>query len=129
MNTPAECERGLDPCNAMCVDLARDRQHCGSCNKRCDDDRSCVAGQCEKAKDRDTPLAANDVAALATLLALFGLDLSDLAGLLSVDEDDLNSTEITLGDLETLGIDEAALRLLGVSLGSLALIGIEASAG
>jgi hypothetical protein len=111
----------------MCVDLTRDSQHCGSCDKRCAGDRSCVTGRCEKPK-AENPLPANDVAALATLLALFGLDLADLAELLDVDQDELDSTEITLGDLNHLGIDETALVLLGFGFDALRLIGIDVSA-
>lgn len=129
MSTPLDCGLGLDPCNAMCVDLMRDSQHCGSCDTRCNGNRSCVAGTCERDKALDTPVPANDVAALATLLALFGLDLSDLAELLAVDEDDLDSAKITRGDLELLGIDDAALGLLGLGIGALALIGIDVSTG
>jgi hypothetical protein len=107
------------------VDLATDDQHCGDCDKHCKDDRTCVGGKCEK--QDDAPKVSNDVAALATLLALFGLDLSDLAEALGVDEDDLTSTDIKLDDLEDLGINEAALGFLGFTRDALSLIGIEVS--
>jgi hypothetical protein len=108
----------------MCVDLSTSAEHCGSCDKRCGDKRSCLSGRCQK---NATATPSNDVVALATLLALFGLDLSDLADELDVDEEDLSSTQVTLDDLEDLGIDEAALGLLGFTIEALGLIGIEVS--
>lgn len=128
MSSAVKCGLGLDLCNAMCVDLMRDRLHCGGCDKHCNGDRVCVAGKCGRPTDQGAPEASNDVAALATLLALFGLELSDLAELLDVDEDDLNTTRITLRDLRRLGIDEVALGLLGLSLNALGAIGIDVTA-
>jgi hypothetical protein len=121
---PLECAAGLDLCSAMCVDLSTDHEHCGSCDKRCNDTRSCSSGRCQKGADA---ALSNDVVALATLLALFGLDLSDLADALDVDEEDLGSTEITLDDLEDLGLTEAALGLLGFTIEALGLIGVDVS--
>lgn len=121
---PLACAAGLDLCSAMCVDLSTDEAHCGSCDKRCNDKRSCLSGRCQKDAEA-TP--SNDVVALATLLALFGLDLSDLADELDVDEEDLGSTEVTLDDLKDLGVDEAALALLGFTIEALGLIGVEVS--
>jgi hypothetical protein len=122
MTPPSTCESGLELCAATCVDLTSDSQHCGNCDKRCTGSRTCVAGICIKAKD------ATDVAALATLLAAFGLDLSDLAALLQVDERDLAATAITLRDLKKLGVDEVALALLGFGADALGLIGVDVSA-
>jgi hypothetical protein len=124
MNATA-CKAGLETCGSVCVDLATNREHCGACDKQCTGTRVCQDSKCVKGKD--AAASANDLAGLATLLGLFGLDLSDLAGELGVDESDLDSTPITLTDLENLGIDEFALGLLGIGIDALGLIGIKVS--
>jgi len=122
---PMSCRAGLDWCESTCVDLQRNSQYCGRCDKHCNDKSACIAGRCEKVADAS--VAANDVAGLARILALFGFGLEDLAAVLGVEVDDLASTPITLGDLALLGIDEVTLGLLGLGLGTLALLGIELS--
>ena len=119
------CNAGLDWCEGACVDLQHNRKHCGRCDKHCNGKSACIDGQCEKAAD--APVAANDIAGLQRILALFGFGLEDLADVLGVEVDDLATTPITLGDLALLGIDEVTLGLLGLGLGTLALLGIELS--
>lgn len=119
------CNAGLDRCEAACVDLQHNRNHCGRCDKHCNDKSVCIDGRCEKAAN--APVAANDIAGLTRILALFGLGLEDLADVLGVEVDDLATTPITLGDLALLGIDEVTLGLVGLGLGTLALLGIELS--
>lgn len=124
---PNGCKAGRDRCDGACVDQQRNAQHCGRCNKRCNDKQACVAGKCEKAdkKGEDARVAINDVAGLARILALFGWNLEDLARVKGVEVEDLAYTPITLTDLTLLGIDEATLGLLGLGIDTLALIGIE----
>jgi hypothetical protein len=114
------CAVGLTSCAGACIDFQHNSAHCGSCNKSCGANQLCVAGKCKK----DAPVAMNDVAGLARILALFGSDLDDLAGVLGVQVEDLATTPITLADLATLGIDEMALSVLGLGLDTLALVGI-----
>jgi hypothetical protein len=35
-------------CGTECVDLMTNDQHCGRCNNRCNGNRACVEGACEK---------------------------------------------------------------------------------
>jgi Stigma-specific protein, Stig1 len=125
MSAQGLCTPGLVSCEGACVDVQHNSQHCGSCKKRCKNDQVCVIGQC--VKEKEAPVAMNDVAGLGRLLALFGLELDDLANVVGVGVDDLATTPITLTDLAALGINESALALLGLSLDTLALVGIQIS--
>ena len=40
------CPEGLTACNAECVDLDHDENHCGSCDNACAAQESCLAGEC-----------------------------------------------------------------------------------
>lgn len=42
----AECRPGLTACDARCVDLTSDRQHCGACGLACPAGDSCRSGRC-----------------------------------------------------------------------------------
>ncbi len=41
-----DCAEGQARCGASCVDLQSDDEHCGSCEKSCEPEQGCVAGQC-----------------------------------------------------------------------------------
>ena len=41
------CLAGQDFCEGACVDVARDRLHCGGCGIACADDWACIRGACE----------------------------------------------------------------------------------
>jgi len=40
------CDYPLLACGATCVDLKTDRNHCGKCDRRCEDKGICVEGEC-----------------------------------------------------------------------------------
>jgi hypothetical protein len=42
------CAVGLSICDARCVDMATDDDHCGACGNRCRGNRDCHDGQCVK---------------------------------------------------------------------------------
>lgn len=41
-----KCKAGYTPCGPRCVDLARDAAHCGACNNRCPQGKTCNGGVC-----------------------------------------------------------------------------------
>lgn len=43
---PLSCPTGLTPCKDLCVDLAIDPFHCGSCLWSCREEQTCVGGIC-----------------------------------------------------------------------------------
>ncbi|MEN9579667.1 MAG: hypothetical protein RJA70_2676 [Pseudomonadota bacterium] len=42
-----ECVFGLSACGSRCVDVARDRRHCGRCGRDCEAEQQCRAGVCQ----------------------------------------------------------------------------------
>jgi len=42
-----ECAPGLTDCAGACVDLDNDFEHCGLCNRECEEDQACGEGQCQ----------------------------------------------------------------------------------
>ncbi len=40
------CSDGLSACGALCADLDNDPRHCGSCDRKCEDDSMCSGGEC-----------------------------------------------------------------------------------
>jgi hypothetical protein len=106
--------------------LSSDSNHCGKCDKRCNANRVCQSGACEKLDDKGSS-AQNDTAGLRILLALFGLSLEDLARAMGVPVEDLENTPITLTDLQLLGVSIAALGLLGIGIDALSGLGIHVS--
>ncbi|NRA33771.1 MAG: hypothetical protein HRU17_10550 [Polyangiaceae bacterium] len=54
-----ECRTGLVDCNGECVNVALDRNHCGSCQNSCEGDSSCQQGVCNCELDAGRVLCAN----------------------------------------------------------------------
>ncbi len=51
------CRGSLTRCFGSCVDTSSDRRHCGRCFKDCDDDETCLNGECVSAEgDRRCPV-------------------------------------------------------------------------
>jgi hypothetical protein len=40
------CPAGLTMCNGWCKDANTDRNHCGTCDKRCNNGFGCINGVC-----------------------------------------------------------------------------------
>lgn len=41
------CKDGSTHCGAQCVDMGRDREHCGACGVVCGAQETCIAGRCQ----------------------------------------------------------------------------------
>lgn len=45
-NGKCKCKAGKKKCGKSCVDLESSQDHCGSCNTPCNEDETCVGGEC-----------------------------------------------------------------------------------